>query len=185
DRVLADRDAPEDDGSGADRGTRAHERPLERPVRLRLELAGRVRGAGVTVVRERHAVTDEHLVLDLDTGAEERVARALAPRTDDDVPLDLDEGSDPRALAERAPVEIDVRLDHDVVSEHDVGDQAAGRVVRGAVSHRRRTLESRRRRPAAAAPSCRGRTAARSSPARPPRRRGTRLRPARDPRTPA
>src|SRR5881296_2425088 len=72
-RALADREPGENGRVGADRGGALDERRLDLPVRLSLKAAVGIRRPRATVVREHHPVTDEHLVLDDDALANERV----------------------------------------------------------------------------------------------------------------
>jgi hypothetical protein len=88
-------------------------------------------------------VADEHLVVDLDPGAQERVAGDLAALADDDAALDLDEGPDLGLAADPAAVQVDECLDDDAVTEDDVVDQATRGVVRRSASRGRRNRAPR------------------------------------------
>src|SRR5689334_9386659 len=74
----------------------------------------------VLVVREHHAMPDEHVVLDRHALAKERVRRDLAATSDLDALLDLDERTDTRLIADLAAIRVDERIDLDVVAELNV-----------------------------------------------------------------
>jgi hypothetical protein len=129
DRTLAEGDTAEDGRAGADRRSLPDHSALQRPVSLGLEAPVGRRRARAAVVDEHHPVSDEGLVVDLDTLADERVALDLAARADHRSSLDLDEGADPGAVADPAAVEVREGMDDDAFAELDVGDQAERRVV--------------------------------------------------------
>src|SRR5712691_9304290 len=77
-----DANATEDDDSGPERGAPFHHGSQEGPIGIALGSAFVGGGAREPVVDEQHPVTDENLILDLHTVANERVARDLAGRAD-------------------------------------------------------------------------------------------------------
>ena len=75
---------------------------------------------------------DEDAVFKRDAGADEGVALDLAARAHDRSGLNLDERPDARLVADAAAVQVREGLDDHPVAELDVGDEAMGRLVRGA-----------------------------------------------------
>src|SRR5262249_59131865 len=152
-RPLADRDAPEQDSAGTDRGPTPDAHRKQRPVLFCLKRAVLRRRLRELVVHEHHAVPDEYLVLDRDTVTDERVTLDLAIGPDDGAALYLDERSDPRVVTDPAAVEVRERVNDDVLAELDVIDVPVGRVVDRTVSHAGRTRRCRRRPSPPAPPS--------------------------------
>src|SRR5262249_53355180 len=107
-------------------------------------------------------MSDEHIVFDRDSVADERMALNLAVRTDRSSALDLDERADPGVVADPAAVEIRERLDEYARSERDADDESVRSFVLGAVSHERTSREPRGRPRRPEPPSFRGRSATRS-----------------------
>src|SRR5947209_16635468 len=93
-RRLTDPHVPEDHSAGTDRSAPFDRGALQRPVPVGLELPGRGDGAWMLVVDEDDAMTDEDLVVNLHTRADERVTLDLAAFTDRDIALNLDVRTD-------------------------------------------------------------------------------------------
>ena len=114
DSAFADGEAAEDCGIGAERSFIFNDRGNDLPVGFGLQAAALGSGAGVEVVDEHDAVTDEDLVLDGHPLADEGVTLDLAVPADDGVFLDFDEGTDFGAVANRAAVKVDEFVELDV-----------------------------------------------------------------------
>src|SRR2546422_267587 len=121
-RSRPDANAPEDDDSGAERGSPLDDGAQQGPIGIALGGAFAGCGAREPVVHEENAVADEDLILDRDTVADERVARDLAGVADRRPPLDLHEGSDTGATPDAAAVKVRERPDSYVFTEFDVVD---------------------------------------------------------------
>src|SRR5262245_28915173 len=106
DRVLADLDSAEDRRAGPDAGAAAHDRRHHGPVAVALEFAALVHGAREAIVDEHHAVSNEDVILDLDTFADEGMARNLDAAADLRALLDFDECTDARLVADLTAVHV-------------------------------------------------------------------------------
>src|SRR5262245_2524652 len=120
DRVLANLDSAEDRRAGADSGAAAHDRRHHGPVAVALELAALVHGAREAIVDEHHAVSNEDVILDLDTFADEGMARNLDAAANLRALLDFDECTDARFVADLTAVQVDELVDLDVLAKLDV-----------------------------------------------------------------
>src|ERR1019366_1778253 len=105
--VLADDHLRQDGGPGADGSAFLDPRGLYLPVRFGLQLAVAGGGPRIGVVDEGYAVSDEDVVFNLDSFANESVAGNLAVLADTGIFLDFHEGSDLGVGADRAAVQID------------------------------------------------------------------------------
>src|SRR5262249_16665432 len=76
------------------------------PVRFRLQASVSIRRARELVIREHHTMTDEDLVADIDTLANESVRRDLAAHADGHVLLNLNERAYLGVVADGAAVQI-------------------------------------------------------------------------------
>jgi hypothetical protein len=104
--AFADRYAPKNDRTAADRSTSLHASRYNVPIFFGLQspVGRRLR---VEIVDEHDAVSNENVILNRHPFADERVRRNLAPASDEGVLLNLNERSDFGVVAERAAVEID------------------------------------------------------------------------------
>src|SRR2546425_4860119 len=125
-RVLTDRYVRQNGCTRADGSALLHQRGLDFPVLLALQLPVWGGGAWVGVVDERHPVAYEDVVLDGHPFADERVAGNLAVLADPDVLLDLDKGTDLGVVADFTSVEIDELRQDDAAAQLDVGSDAHG-----------------------------------------------------------
>src|SRR5262249_6520012 len=91
----------------ANRGTALNERRRALPVIATLEFPIVVRRLGANVIREHYPVADEHLILDDNAFAQERVRRDLTTCAHTRTSLDLDEGADLCFVTDGAAIEID------------------------------------------------------------------------------
>src|SRR5438128_491253 len=113
--VFTDREVGEDRRTGSDRGSLPHQRGLDVPILLRLQLAARSRGARVGIVDERDTVADEDVVFDRHPFADERVAGNLAALPYLGVLLDFHKGTDLGVVTHLTAVEIDLCLGLQIV----------------------------------------------------------------------
>src|SRR5277367_641750 len=129
-RAFANLKAAHDYGARADRGPAANARALHPPVAVTPAAAVGVGRARAAIIDEHDAVADEYFILDIDTGAHERMAGNLAAPADDRVTLHFDERADRGVVADRATVEIDEWREPDVVPQGDViGNRDIGRQI--------------------------------------------------------
>ena len=98
-----------------------HERRLDVPVLLGLQLTVRGDGARVGIVDECHAVTDEDVVFDGHPFADERMAGNLAVVADLRILLDLDERADFRVVTHFTAVQVDEFRQPDTRTQLHVG----------------------------------------------------------------
>src|SRR3989449_9344407 len=122
--VFTDREVGEDRRTGSDRGSLPHQRGLDVPILLRLQLAARSRGARVGIVDERDTVADEDVVFDRHPFADERVAGNLAALPYLGVLLDFHKGTDLGVVTHLTAVEIDEFRQGDTVAQLHVGSDA-------------------------------------------------------------
>src|SRR5437879_11699175 len=92
--MLADRDVGKDGCAGADGGPFFHQRRLDDPVTLGLQLTVRRGRARTGVVNERDTMANEDVVLDGDPFADEGMAGDLAVLADRGVFLNVEHGAD-------------------------------------------------------------------------------------------
>lgn len=92
------------------------------PVGLSLQVSV-CSGAWIKIVDEQNAMSDEDVIFDCDSLANETVRGDLAPAPDTGILLNLDEGPDPGIVAHSAAVQIDeIRLkDLHSVAQYYVG----------------------------------------------------------------
>jgi hypothetical protein len=77
--------------------------------------------ARVVIIDEHHTVADEDLVLDRHSLTDERMALNLAPRANLGVRLNFNKGPNPGFVADFAAVEVDERVEHDILGQPDIG----------------------------------------------------------------
>src|SRR6476659_3583094 len=91
------------------------------PVGFGLQLAFRIRRAGITIVDECDVVPNENAFFNGDAFANECMAGDFAPRPDTCAFLDLNERTDLRFIANLAPVKINESADPNIAPELYVG----------------------------------------------------------------
>ena len=91
------------------------------PVGFGLQLAFRIRRAGITIVDECDVVPNENAFFNGNAFANECVAGDFAPRPDTCAFLDFNERTDLRFVADLTPVKINESANPDIASELDVG----------------------------------------------------------------
>ena len=105
-RILTDRNPPQDRRVTANGRIRPDTRRQTGPVVLRLQSAVGIYSARVSVIDEHDTVADKHAVFDGHAGAQKRMARDLAVRANLDVFLNFHEWTDARSLPDRTPVDV-------------------------------------------------------------------------------
>jgi hypothetical protein len=102
--AFAYRNTGENSGIAADRGTAANAGGKDFPVRIRLQLTLRVRGARTAVIGEYHSMPDENLIGDLDAFADEAVRRDFAAVADDGIFLYFDKRPNLRFITDATSI---------------------------------------------------------------------------------
>jgi hypothetical protein len=97
---------------------------FKRPIAFDLRRTVAVGRAGTAIVDENHPVTNEHFILDSDSGTDEGVTGDLAAPADMHSPLNLDERANPSVIADRAPVQVDEPAQPNSLAERHVGGDA-------------------------------------------------------------
>src|ERR1700760_1332447 len=123
--AFADGDAAQDGAPGADGGAPLHGRGDDLPVCFGLQCAIGIGTARKFVVDEGDVMTDENIVLDLHTFANECVARDLYVFPDRGILLNLDKHPNFGVVADRTAVEVYEAEEAHILPEPHVACDAA------------------------------------------------------------
>src|SRR5204863_2879452 len=120
DGSLANLDATQNRGARANRRSFPHDRRHDVPVVPGLQFPPLVHRSRISIVDERHAMSDKHLILDLDPFADEGVAGNFHPAPHRGAALNLDKRAYFRLVPDLAAVEVDELENLDVAAKLDV-----------------------------------------------------------------